>query len=241
MLFPRQSGLFLILPIMESIEFWETMWLTFKLAAVTTLVLIAIGIPIAYALAFTQYRAKPFLEALVSMPLVLPPTVLGFYLLLFLSPQHGLGYWLQQWFGLQLIFSFWGLVIGSVIYSLPFMVQPIQAGFEKLPPQLSEASYLLGKSKWETLIKVLLPNIKPAILTGLVLTFAHTVGEFGVILMIGGNIPGKTRVASIAIYDAVESLQYAQANTYALFLCGFAFIVLWLVYRFNQYNSRKHA
>jgi molybdate transport system permease protein len=215
-------------------EFWQTLFLTFKLAGVTTGLLLLLGIPLAYWLAFAKTRLKPVLEALVSMPLVLPPTVLGFYLLLAFSPESMLGTWLDEHFGLRLVFTFPGLVLGSIIYSLPFMVQPVQSGFENLPPHLSEASYVLGKSRRTTLFRVLLPNIKPSLLTGIVLTFAHTVGEFGVILMIGGNIPGVTRVASIAIYDEVEGLNYALANQYALVLLTFAFGILLLVYSINR-------
>ena len=152
------------------------------------------------------------------MPLVLPPTVLGFYLLIAFSPSFFFGQWLDEWFDLRLVFSFEGLVVASVLYSLPFMVHPIQAGFSNLSASLTEASFVLGKSKTTTLFKVLLPNIKPSLLTGVVLAFAHTIGEFGVVLMIGGNIPDKTRVASIAIYDEVESLNYGAANAYSLIL-----------------------
>lgn len=214
--------------------FWQTLGLTFQLAAITTLILLLVGIPIAYALSQSNSRWKPALEALISMPLVLPPTVLGFYLLLAFTPRSALGQWLDETLGIQLVFTFPGLVVGSIIYSLPFMVQPIQAGFEYLPPHLAEASYSLGKSKLQTLLHVLLPNIKPALLTGLVLSFAHTVGEFGVILMIGGNIPGETRVASIAIYDEVEAMNYDLANQYALVLVAFAFTILVAVYSINQ-------
>lgn len=173
------------------------------------------------------------IEALVAMPLVLPPTVLGFYLLLFFGQSSALGRFLQDTIGLRLIFSFEGLVFASVIYSLPFMVQPIQSGLSKIPQNLREAAYLMGKSKWETLLKVEIPNIKPALLTGLVLTFAHTIGEFGVVMMIGGNIPGETKVASIAIYDEVESLNYDAANQYALFLIASTFVILLSVYLIN--------
>lgn len=214
--------------------FGQTLLLTFQLAAVTTLLLLFIGIPIAYFLSRTQSRLKPVLEALISMPLVLPPTVLGFYLLLAFSPRSSLGGWLIETANIRLVFSFAGLVVGSLIYSLPFMVQPIQSGFESLPVHLREASYSLGKSVWQTLLRVELPNIKPALLTGAVLAFAHTVGEFGVILMIGGNIPGETRVASIAIYDEVEALNYGLANQYALVLVIFAFSILALVYAANR-------
>lgn len=214
--------------------FGATLLLTFKLAAITTLLLLLVGIPVAYWLSRMRSRLKPILEALVSMPLVLPPTVLGFYLLLAFSPAGAFGGWLETQFGLRLVFSFEGLVVGSILYSLPFMVQPVQAGFEAVPKQLAEASYMLGKSRRETFFRILLPNIQPALVSGAVLSFAHTVGEFGVILMIGGNIPGETRVASIAIYDEVEGLNYAVANQYALVLIVFTFFILLLVYGYNR-------
>jgi molybdate transport system permease protein len=173
------------------------------------------------------------------MPLVLPPTVLGFYLLIAFSPNSYVGNLLNEWFGLKLIFSFEGLVLASLIYSLPFMVQPIQSGFRNLPQHLSEAGYTLGSTKFKVLVQILLPNIKPSLLTGLVLTFAHTIGEFGVVLMIGGNIPDRTRVASIAIYDEVESLNYTTANQYALLLFILSFTVLLAVNLLNGgYISR---
>ena len=213
--------------------FWQTLILTFQLAAITTLILLVIGIPLAYFLSTSKSKFKPILEAFISMPLVLPPTVLGFYLLVTLSPESWIGAWLLETFNLRLVFSFTGLVLGSIIYSLPFMVHPIQAGLQHLPASYSEAAYTLGKSKWATLWHVLLPNIKPALLTGVVLSFAHTVGEFGVVLMIGGNIPGETKVASIAIYDEVEGLNYAVANQYAFILFIFSFFVLLMVYIIN--------
>jgi len=212
---------------------WGPILLTLKLSSIATLILLVISIPLAYWLAYSKKRIKPIIETLVSMPLVLPPTVLGFYLLVAFSPNNFLGALLDEWFGLQLIFSFEGLVLASVIYSLPFMVQPIQSGFKNLPQNLSEASYVLGSSKFKTLTKILLPNIKSSLLTGIVLTFAHTIGEFGVVLMIGGNIPDKTRVASIAIYDEVESLNYATANKYSLILFAIAFVILLSVNLFN--------
>ena len=214
--------------------FLETLWLTFRLASTTMAILLVLGIPLAYGLAGSRAWYKPLLEALVSMPLVLPPTVLGFYLLIAFSPDQAIGHWLVEHLNIRLVFTFPGLVLGSIIYSLPFMVQPIQAGFENLPPHLAEASYTLGKSRRTTLFRVLLPNIKPALLTGMVLSFAHTVGEFGVILMIGGNIPGETRVASIAIYDEVEGLNYAVAHQYAAVLVAFTFLILLTVYTINR-------
>ncbi len=212
---------------------WQPLFLTFKLAFITTILLLIISLPLAYWLAYTKSKAKPIIETLVSMPLVLPPTVLGFYLLLVFSPNSTLGGWLNEHLGVRMVFSFAGLIVGSMIYSLPFMVQPIQAGFAKLSPSLREAAYVLGKSKWTTFRKILLPNINPALLTGIVLAFAHTIGEFGVVLMIGGNIPGKTRVASIAIYDEVESMNYAAANQYSLILFAITFLILLSVYLLN--------
>ena len=172
---------------------WTPLILTFKLAFITTILLLFIAIPISYWLAYTKSKAKPIVETLVSMPLVLPPTVLGFYMLLAFSPSNSFGSWLDDWFGLRLVFSFEGLILASIIYSLPFMVHPIQSGLSNLSPSLKDASYVLGKSKIVTLFKVLIPNIKASLLTGIVLAFAHTIGEFGVVLMIGGNISGKTK------------------------------------------------
>ncbi len=212
---------------------WQPLLLTFKLAIITTFVLLIIAIPLSYWLAYTKTRIKPVIETLVSMPLVLPPTVLGFYLLIAFSPGNAFGSWLNNYIGLKLIFSFTGLVLASVIYSLPFMVHPIQAGFSNLSATITEASYVLGKSKTTTLLKVLLPNIKPSLLTGIVLAFAHTIGEFGVVLMIGGNIPGKTRVASIAIYNEVEALNYRSANWYSFILFAITFIILLIIYLVN--------
>lgn len=211
-------------------NFIQTIFLTLKLAAFTTVILFCISVPIAFYLSRSQGIFKSFLEIIVTLPLVLPPTVIGFYLLLLLSPEGFIGVFFKQLFDIKLIFSFPGLVLGSIIYSLPFMVQPIHAGLEKIPKQFIEASYLMGKSKWQTLIKVQLPNCLPALLTALVLTFTHTMGEFGIVLMIGGNIPGETRLASMAIYDAVESLNYKQANEYALILLFITLFLLGMVH-----------
>lgn len=213
---------------------WQPLILTFELASVTTLILFCIGVPFAWWLANTRIRFKPIVEALVAMPLVLPPSVLGFYLLLAFSPERWFGQWLDRVAGLHLAFSFEGLVIASVIFSFPFLVHPIQAAFQNLPKSLAEAAYILGKSRWQTFFQVLLPNIKPALISGSVLAFAHTIGEFGVVLMIGGNLPGQTRVASIAIYDEVESLNYAAANVYAGILFVLSFLILLLVYAMNR-------
>lgn len=208
--------------------------LSLELALITTILLLIIGIPLAGFLAFRSFRFKSVLEAIISLPLVLPPSVLGFYLLIAFSPNNAFGNFLQSWFNLRLVFSFPGLVVGSMIYSLPFMIHPLQAGLQGIPKNLREASYLLGKSRWQTLFRVLAPNIKPAVLTGLVLTFAHTVGEFGVVLMIGGNIEGKTKVASIAVYDEVESLHYHNAHVYSLVLLMVSFFILLLAYGLNK-------
>ncbi|MDW3209131.1 MAG: molybdate ABC transporter permease subunit [Reichenbachiella sp.] len=212
---------------------WNTIYITFKLAIITTSVLLLVGIPLAYWLAYGSSKLKFIFEALIALPLVLPPTVLGFYLLIAFSSQSSLGKFLDSHFNLSIAFTFSGLVIGSVIYSLPFMIQPIQAGFQQLSPSLKEASYTLGKSRWQTLTMVLLPNIKSALLTGIVLSFAHTIGEFGVVLMIGGNLD-ETRVASIAIFDSVNRLDYATAHSYSLLLLLFSFVILALVYFFNK-------
>ena len=172
------------------------------------------------------------------MPLVLPPSVLGFYLLISFSPNSVLGHWLLQYFNISLVFSFEGLVVASVIYSLPFMISPVKSALVHLPDSLAEASYTMGKSKLSTFYSVLLPNIKSSLYTASVLTFAHTLGEFGVVLMIGGKLEGVTKVASIAIYDAVDNNQYAEANQYSLVLFAITFIIVILVFIFNRNASR---
>ena len=212
----------------------EPFYLTLKLAVVTTFILGLIGIPLAYWLAFTSARWKVVPEAIVGLPLVLPPSVLGFYLLLALSPENAFGKFIDTNFDLRLVFTFPGLVIGSVIYSLPFMIQPVQSGFRMIPRALIETAYTLGKGRFSTLTRVLLPNIKTALLTGGILTFAHTIGEFGVVLMVGGNIPGETRVISVAIYDEVEAMHYDNAGLYSAILLLFSFLVLVSVYLVNQ-------
>lgn len=208
--------------------------LTFQLALVTTALLLVPGVGLAYWLALGRSRWRSLVEVLVLLPMVLPPTVLGFYLLLLLSPESWLGAWLESVFKLRLLFTFPGLVMGSLVYSLPFMVLPLRSGFAKIPKSLSEASRTLGKSEWQTFRLVLLPNLRPALLTATVLTFAHTVGEFGVVLMIGGNLPGRTKVASIAIYEAVESLQYGQAHWYAGLLLVITFFILLTVFTLGK-------
>lgn len=214
-------------------------WLTLKLAGITTLLLLAVGLPVAWWLSKGRSFFKIVLEAIITMPLVLPPSVLGFYLLLAFSPQHGVGKWLLKTFNIQFVFSFQGLVLASVIYSMPFMIGPIKSALQQLPVSLSQASYSLGKTKWQTFIKVLVPNIKPSLLTAIVLTFAHTLGEFGVVLMIGGNIPNVTRVASIAVYDSVEQMDYTTANAYSLILFAITFVMVMAVFIFNKYQLKS--
>lgn len=211
-------------------DLWQTLGLTLRLAGVTTIVLLAAGVPIARWLSRSTSRLRPVVETIVSMPLVLPPTVLGFYLLLAFNPAGPLGRFLESTLGLRFVFSFSGLVVASVVYSLPFMVQPLLAGFRSLPPSLAEASATLGKSPLETLFRVLLPAMRPAVVSAIVLSFAHTIGEFGVVLMVGGNIPGVTRVASIAVFDEVESMRYGAANAYALLLVALTFCLLLPLY-----------
>lgn len=215
--------------------------LTFKLASVTTIFLFMLSIPLAYWLTYSRYKIKYIVEALVSLPLILPPAVLGFYLLLAFSPQNAFGKWLEEYFDLRLVFTFEGLVIASILYSLPFMVQPVHNGLKMLPASLLEASYTLGKGRLTTLLKVLLPNIRTSLLTGCVLSFAHTVGEFGVVLMVGGNIPRETRVVSIALYDEVEAMNYDQANVYAMVLLLFALLTLAIVYFANAQSRMNRA
>lgn len=204
----------------------QAVGLTLKLAAATTVILFAIGLPLAYWLARTAFRGRFLIEAVVALPLVLPPTVLGFYVLLATGPNSPLGSVYQQATGSLLPFSFAGILLGSVLYNLPFAVRPFAAAFSSINPRLIEASWCLGESRWRTFSRVTLPLCWPGVLAGLVLTFAHTVGEFGVVLMVGGNIPGVTRTLSIAIYDDVQALDYASASRTAVVLVGFALVVL---------------
>jgi len=215
-------------------EFLETLWVTLKLALSTTAILIVIGLPIAYFLAYSRFKLKPLIEALVSMPLVLPPTVIGYYFLVAYSPQYWFGHWLGETLGIKLAFSFAGVLIASVLFSLPFMVQPLQNGLRGLSDSLREASYTLGKSKTTTFFKVLLPNIKPSVITAVALTFAHCIGEFGIVIMVGGSMPGKTKVASIAIYDEVQAMNLGTANQYAFVLFAISFIMLTVIYSVNK-------
>lgn len=216
----------------------EPLWLTAKLACITTVILLIVSLPLCYWLAYSKFRFKAAIEAMISLPLVLPPSVLGFYLLIAFSPENIFGKFLNEYFNLRLVFSFQGLIVASLLYSLPFMVNPVLSGLKNLPFSLQEASFTLGKSKFTTLIKILLPNIRASLLTGVVMTFAHTIGEFGVVIMVGGSIPKETKVVSIAIYDEVQTMNYHNANIYAAILFIFSFTLLLLVYAVNN-KSRK--
>ena len=199
--------------------------LSFKLAGITTLILFVVSLPLAWYLSQSKSKTKPFIEAITALPIVLPPSVLGFYILIVFST-------------IDLNFTFTGLVVASCFYSLPFMMQPLQGGFESLNKNMIEASYISGKSQINTLFRVALPNIKPALLTAMIITFAHTVGEFGVVLMIGGSIPNETKVASIAIYEMVETMDYTTAHIYSAIMIIISFLVLLSVYIFNHTQKK---
>ncbi len=208
--------------------------LTLKLALTATAILLLVGTPLAWWLARTRARLKPVAEAIVALPLVLPPTVLGFYLLILLNPQSAIGsFWLSVT-GETLTFSFSGLVLASVLYSLPFMVQPLQSAFETIARKPMELAASLGASPWDAFVSVAVPASARGFVTAIVLTFAHTLGEFGIVLMVGGNIPDRTRVISIAVYENVERLDYAQAHSLSLVLLALSFSVLLFVYIFNR-------
>ena len=211
-------------------------WLTVKLASTTTVLLLMLATPLAWWLSRRRTNFSALVESIVALPLILPPTVLGFYLLLMLAPQTGLGKFWQELTGSQLAFSFSALVIGSVIYSLPFVVQPLQAAFSRVPEGLLQAAATLGAAPLDQFKSVVLPLCKRSFVTAASLGFAHTVGEFGVVLMIGGNIPGETQVISIAIYDQVESLQFDNAHRLAAGLVVFSAVLLFLLYRSNRHS-----
>ena len=226
---------------MLSADDWVAITLTLKLAAVTTLLLLVLCTPLAWWLAHTSSRWKGPIGAVVALPLVLPPTVIGFYLLVTMGPNGPVGQF-TQWLGLgRLPFTFAGLVVGSLIYSLPFAVQPLQRAFESLGQRPLEVAATLGASKLDTFFSVVLPMARPGFITAAVLSFAHTVGEFGVVLMIGGNIPGVTRVVSVQIYDHVEALEYAQAHWLAGGMVLFAFVVLVLLHWLQPRESRNSS
>jgi molybdate transport system permease protein len=213
---------------------WQAFALTARLAVIVAGVLVVIGLPIAYWITYSRRRWKFLVEAVVSVPLVLPPTVLGYYLLVLFGNATWFGRWYQSLTGHTLAFTFAGLVIGSILYSLPFAVQPFAASFAAVDTRLLAASATLGASAWRTFWRVVLPLSKPGLVTGIALSFAHTVGEFGVVLMIGGNIPGVTRTVSIDIYDRVQASEFVQAGQTALLLLIFSFVVLSLVYALNR-------
>jgi molybdate transport system permease protein len=213
---------------------WQALALTARLAVIVAAVLVVIGLPIAYWITFSRRRWKFLIEALVSMPLVLPPTVLGYYLLVLFGNTTALGRWYESVTGHTLAFTFSGLVVGSILYSLPFAVQPFAASFAAVDTRLLSASATLGASGWRTFWRIILPLSVPGLVTGIALSFAHTVGEFGVVLMIGGNIPGVTRTVSIDIYDQVQAAEYAAAGQTALVLLIFSFLALSLVYALNR-------
>ncbi len=213
---------------------WQALTLTIRLAVVVSLALVLIGLPIAYWITFSRWRWKFLVEAVVSLPLVLPPTVLGFYLLVMMGARSPLGRWWESVTGHTLAFTFEGLVVGSILYSLPFAVQPFAASFASVDPTLISASHTLGASSWRTFYRVVLPLSVPGLVTGIALSFAHTMGEFGVVLMIGGNIPGLTQTVSIHIYDSVQAGEYFAANQTALFLLALSFVVLSVIYALNR-------
>ena len=213
---------------------WQAIWLSVKLASATTVILLAVGAPLAYWLAFSRRRWKFLVESVVALPLVLPPTVLGFYVLLAIGPRSPVGALYGKLTGGMLPFSFQGLLLASVLYSLPFTVQPVAAAFASVDRKLLEASWCLGVSRAGTFRRIVVPLARPGIATGAVLSFAHTLGEFGVVLMVGGNIAGVTRTVSISIYDRVQALDYAAAAQTSLFLLAVSFTALALTYAFQR-------
>lgn len=220
---------------------WQALRLTVELAVVVSAILFVTGLPLAYWISLSSWRWKFIVEAIIALPIVLPPTVLGFYVLVALGSQSPLGRWWQSFTGHTLAFTFPGLVIGSVLYSLPFAVQPFAASFSSIDYRLLAASATLGASPLRTFFRVVLPLSVPGLVTGVVLAFAHTMGEFGVVLMVGGNIPGVTRTVSISIYDQVQATDYATANSMALLLLLFCFVVLTVVYGLNRKPSGQKS
>lgn len=221
-------------------ELWSSLWLTLRLASVSTIVLLLIAVPLAHWLNHTKNRLRPLIELAVTLPIVLPPTVIGFYLLIALSPTHFLGGAWREVFGSTLTFSFAGLVVGSVVYSLPFAVQPIQNAFRNVDTAILEAALSLGASGRQVFYRIIVPISRPGILVGASLSFAHTIGEFGVVLMLGGNIPDRTRVASIALYDEVQRLNYPAAHAFALVLLVISVLMLGLISLLQRKNQPPH-
>jgi molybdate transport system permease protein len=215
----------------------QALLLTLRLALVVCVILLVLALPLSYWLATSRWRGKFFVEALVALPIVLPPTVLGFYVLVALGPLSPFGRWYHTLTGSSLAFTFRGLVIGSVLYSLPFAVQPMAAAFASVDRKVLDASAILGASHWRTFWKIMLPLGLPGVVTGLVLSFAHTLGEFGVVLMVGGNIPGATQTVSILIYDQVQALNYSVANQTALLLLAICFVLLTALYGLSRHGK----
>ncbi|MBL0709252.1 MAG: molybdate ABC transporter permease subunit [Sulfurimonas sp.] len=227
-----------MLDILSTLEFTPFL-LSFKLASITTFILFILCLPFAWWLSQTNSKAKPTLEALGALPIVLPPSVIGFYILIALSKNSPIGSFFDEYFDISLVFNFKGLVIASCFYSLPFMLQPLQSGFETIDKNMLEASYIGGKSRFETILRVALPNMKPSIISAIIVTFAHTVGEFGVVLMLGGSIPDETKVASVAIYEMVETMNYKAAHIYSALMLIMSFAVLLSVYLFKDKNKKQ--
>ncbi|MDA7745972.1 molybdate ABC transporter permease subunit [Psychromonas sp.] len=224
---------------MLNVADYQAIWLTLKLASLTTIILMVVAPALAWWLARSQAKIRPFIESIVALPLILPPTVLGFYLLIAFSPDHFFGQWWMSFNDSSLAFSFSGLVVASVIYSLPFVVQPLQSAFVHLDKSYLEVCATLGYGKYERLYKIIFPMLLPSFIIAGALGFAHTIGEFGVVLMIGGNIPGETQVLSILLFDHVESLEYAQAHQLSFILLVFSMSVLVVIYGFLQKRQQR--
>lgn len=220
---------------------WPALWLSLKLGALTVLLLLPAALFAGRALAYRRFRGKPLVEALLAVPLVLPPTVVGYYLLVGLGGQSPIGQWVASWSGHTLVFHFSGLVIASIIVNIPFAVQPIQRAFETIPHEVRDAAACCGMSFWRTLLTVELPLAWPGVLTAMVLTFAHTLGEFGVVLMVGGSIPGETKTIAIAIYDRVQAFDFAAAGRMSLLLLVFSIAVLALANGLSRRFGRRHG
>jgi len=214
-------------------------FISLRLALFTTIILFAVGLPLARFLVYSRKRWKIVIDIIATFPLVLPPTVFGFYALLLLSPNMPLGDFLLRTLGIRLVFTFPGMLFASCLYSLPFMLQPLKTGLQAVPGVLLESSYILGKSKSETFFKVVLPNMRASLVSGIMMTFSHTIGAFGVMLMVGGNIPGKTRLLSIAVYEKVEAMQFGTANKYALLLFGISTVSLIILHSFGWKKGNK--
>ncbi|MCX8084019.1 MAG: molybdate ABC transporter permease subunit [Calditerrivibrio sp.] len=219
--------------------FLNTMFLTLKLALLTTIILLFISIPIVYVLLFKRSNLTSLYETILTMPIVLPPSVIGFYILIIFSPKSTIGNFLVENFDFTFAFTFEGIVLASVIFSIPFMVNPIFNAAKNVPQNLIEASYSLGKSQWTTYIRVVLPNVKGNILAASAITFAHVIGEFGIVFIVGGNIPNETKVASIAIYEELETLNYGMAHKYSITIFSLSFLMLLIVYLMNKRLNRS--